>query len=64
MQVCAVQPGANEALPCGRLRLRDLIFVMWEDEINAAGVQVKAFAEITHAHRRALQVPTWSPCAD
>ena len=38
MQVCAVQPGANEALPCGRLGLRDLIFMMREDEINAAGV--------------------------
>ena len=59
-----MQPGANEALPCGRLRLRDLIFVVREDEINAAGVQVAAFAELTHAHRRALQVPPWSSRTD
>src|SRR5262245_66159920 len=38
-------------------RLRDLVLVMWEDEIDAATVDVELFAEVPPGHRRALDVP-------
>src|SRR5205823_5663371 len=60
-QVRAVQPVFDEPL-AGRLdrrafALRDLIFVMGENQILAAEMQVKARAEQRHAHRAALDVP-------
>ena len=45
------------------LALRDLVFMMGEDEIDAAGVEVEAVAEILAAHRRTLEVPAGTPLA-
>src|SRR6266705_1013560 len=38
--------------------------MMREDEIDAAGVNVKRFAEIFHGHRRALDVPARTTAAN
>ncbi len=56
-QVLGVQPGADERLAGGRLALGDLVLVVGEDVVHAAGVDVEALAEVLHAHRRALDVP-------
>ena len=52
-----MQPVAHEGLAGGTLRLRDLIFVMREDQVLAAGMNVEGFAQLLHAHGRALDVP-------
>ena len=57
LKVRAVEPGAHERLVGGGLRLRDLVLVVREDEVDAAGVQVEARPEVAHAHGRALDVP-------
>src|ERR1051326_6354747 len=41
----------------GAARLRDLVFEMGEDEVDAAAVDIKNFAEIFPRHRRAFDVP-------
>ena len=40
-----------------RRRLGDLVLVMGEDVVDAAGVEVEARAEMAQRHRRALEVP-------
>src|SRR5690242_8970491 len=37
--------------------LRDLILVMWEDEVEPAAVDVDRLAEVALDHRRAFEVP-------
>ena len=39
------------------LGLGDLVLVVREDEVDAAGVDVEARAQVAHAHRGALDVP-------
>src|SRR5262249_57555932 len=36
---------------------------MWEDQVNAAGVNVERLAERFHRHRRAFDVPTGTALA-
>src|SRR5579863_6554758 len=36
---------------------------MWEDEIDAAAMDVESLAEMLRRHRRALDVPTRTPAA-
>ena len=52
-----MQPIANERFSRGALTLRDLVFVVRKDQINAAGVNVERLPQVLHAHRRALDVP-------
>src|SRR2546427_7804030 len=40
------------------LGLRDLVFVVREDVVDAAGMQVEALAEVFRAHGRTLDVPS------
>ena len=40
-----------------RRRLRDLVLVVREDVVDAAGVDVEPLAEVFEGHRRALEVP-------
>src|SRR5690606_29630812 len=56
-----VKPKAREMLLAGRAaRLRDLAFMMREDQILAAGVDIDDLApEHRHRHDRALDVPAW-----
>ena len=56
-QVRAVHPAAHEGLAGGGLRLRDFVFVVREEVVDAAGVQVETFAQILHRHGAALDVP-------
>ena len=64
MQVRTVHPSADKWLPRCRLRLCDLVFVMREDEVDAARVQIERLTEVAHAHCRALEVPSRSPWAE
>jgi len=56
----AVQPEAGERLPRGRFRLRDLVFVVREDQVDAAGVKVErlgaaALPDLLERHRGASE---------
>src|SRR4030095_2782032 len=52
-----VHPVPGERLARAGFGLGDLAFVMREDQVLAAPVQVERRAEIFHGHRRALDVP-------
>ena len=54
-QVLGVQPVAHERLAGGGFGLRDLVFVVREDQVHAAGVDVERFAEIFHGHGRSTR---------
>jgi hypothetical protein len=56
-QVLHVQPVADERLAGGALGLGDLVLVVREDEVLAAGMDVEGAAERGHAHGGALDVP-------
>src|SRR3989475_10022257 len=64
VQELAVQPEAGERLPRRRFGLRDLVFVMGEDQVDAAGVKVERLGATTlpdllERHGGALEVPPW-----
>ncbi len=59
-----MQPVARELLVVGGLRLRDLVFVMREHQVDSTGVDVESFAEVALAHRRALDVPARPPAPE
>ncbi|MPM77053.1 hypothetical protein SDC9_124052 [bioreactor metagenome] len=44
-------------MPRCRLALGDLVFMVREDQVLPAAVDIKRFAEDRHAHRRALDMP-------
>src|SRR5690242_21531484 len=46
-----------------RLGLGDLVLVMREDEVDAAGVDVERVSQQVDRHRRALEVPTGAPAS-
>ena len=52
-----VEEEANEGLATRALGLRDLVFVVREDQVLAAGMDVEGLAEELRRHRRALDVP-------
>ena len=57
-QVLDVEPEARELMAGGALALRDLVLVVREDQVDAAGVNVDRWLpEQTQRHRRALEVP-------
>ena len=56
-QEANVEPMAREGLVRGGFGLGDLIFVVREHEVFAAGVEVEGVAEIFHCHSRAFDVP-------
>ena len=64
LEVGAVHPGADERLPCRCLRLRDLILMVGEDQVDRAGVNIDLLTKVAHAHRRALQVPAGAARSD
>src|SRR4029077_20183873 len=51
-----VHPGAGE-WPAGRLRLRDLVLVMGEEEVRAAAVDREGRPQLRLGHHRALDMP-------
>ena len=64
LEVGAMEPGRDERLPGRRLALGDLVLVVREDQVDAAGVDVERRPEVGHAHRRAFDVPARPPRAD
>ena len=59
-----MHPVAREGFAGGGFRLRDLVFVMREHEVFAAGVEVEGFAEVLHGHGGALDVPAGAAVAE
>ena len=55
---------AGKRLVRHALALRNLIFVVREHQVFAAGVQVEALAQKFHGHRRAFQMPSRPPAAN
>ena len=56
-QVRHVHPVVGKFPVRAAAALRDLVFMMREDEVHAAAVQVKVLAEVFQNHGAALQVP-------
>ena len=52
-----IQTFAIAGVPKRAADLRDLVLVVGEDEVDAAGVDVEDLAEMLPRHRRALDVP-------
>ncbi len=55
--VPGVKPEAGEGLPRGALGLGDLVGVVGEDQVDAAGVDVDRLPEMAHGQNAALQMP-------
>ena len=62
-QVLPVDPEADRRAAGDRGRLRDLVLVVREDVVDAAGVDLEVGPEVAHRHRRALEVPAREPVA-
>ena len=58
-----MQPEAGEGFPRGRLRLGQFVFMVGEDQVLAAAVQVEGLPQVMHAHGGALDVPARPPGA-
>ena len=63
LQVAPVHPDRDHLVADRALALRDLVLVVGEPEVDAPGVDVEAFAQVLHRHRRALDVPSGEPLA-
>ncbi len=57
-QMGDVEPLASELAVGGAATLRDFVFVMRENQIDSAAVNVEVFAEVFEDHRAAFEVPT------
>jgi hypothetical protein len=57
-QELAVHPDGHDAMAEGALRLGDLVLVVRELEVDPAGVDVEALAEVLERHGGALDVPS------
>src|ERR1700694_5656580 len=60
-QEAGMKPKLRERLAGIGFGLRDFVFVMREDEIFAARVQVESLSEFSHRHDGALQGPARTP---
>src|SRR6266702_6796479 len=52
-----VYPEAHRLFSCCALALCDLIFMMWEDQVDAPSVNVKLLSEVLSCHGRAFDMP-------
>src|ERR1700736_5832921 len=52
-----MQPVAHERIAGRGLTLCDLILVVGEDQVDAAGMNVERLPQVLHAHRGAFDVP-------
>src|SRR5689334_21487622 len=59
-----VNPVTNKLLARRAFALRDLVFVMWKNEIDTAGVNVETLTEILHRHCGTLDVPARPAATD
>ena len=53
-----MHPDAHHLVAQRALRLGDLVLVVRELVVDAAGMDVDVFAQVLEAHRRALDVPS------
>src|SRR5213593_2636033 len=53
----AMHPELDEGLSRDRLALGDFIFVVRENVVDGAAMNVERFAKLLHRHRRTLDVP-------
>src|SRR5216117_1883111 len=53
----AMHPESDEGLSRDRLALGDFIFVVRENVVDGAAMNVERFAKLLHRHRRTLDVP-------
>ena len=58
LQHAVVDPVKGEGFSVGRLRLQDLVLVVWEYEVIAAAMDVDRFTKMPGAHGRAFDVPS------
>ena len=63
LQHAIVDPVAGEFHPGIRLGLGDLVFVVREDQVIAAAVDIDLLAEFGQVHGRALDVPAGASLA-
>jgi len=59
-----MHPEAREGLAGERFGLGDFVFVMREDQVDAAGVDIERGAEVLDGHHGAFDVPAGPPVAD
>src|SRR6185437_13283366 len=62
-QEFAMAPEAREGDSTRPFRLGDFIFVVWENEIDAAPMNIEGVTEVFPGHRGALEVPAGSAAA-
>ena len=58
-QQAVMHPVLNERLLVIAFALGKFVFVVWEDEVKPASVNVKTGPEKPHAHGRTFNVPAW-----
>ena len=58
-----VQPVSRQRRAIGAAALRDLVFVMREDQVLAAAVNIDGLSQMFSGHGRALQMPAGTPAA-
>ena len=56
-----MKPEARKSLPRQRLRLRNFIFMMRENQVLAARMQIETRSQLRHRHHRALNMPPGTP---
>ncbi len=63
-EVLRMNPVAHKRLAVRRLALRDFVFMVRENKVNAAGMDIDSAAEYFAHHRRAFYVPAGPPPAE
>ncbi len=63
-QVFRMEPVAGKGLAGGGFGLGDLVLVVGEDIVDPTRVDIQGFAQETHGHRRAFEVPAGASAAD
>ena len=59
-----MEPESGKLFSSDAFRLSDFVFVMWENQIYAPGMDVQSIAKILHGHGRAFNVPTRTAIAN
>ena len=57
-EVLTVDPVRDRGVAERALGLRDLVLVVRKDVVDAAGVQIETFAEVSRAHRGTFDMPS------
>ncbi len=63
-EMLGVQPVTRKRLAGGGFALRNFVFVMWECQVDSAGVNIERLAKIFHGHGGAFDVPAGTAGTD